>query len=250
MSKLLVMISVNGVTLASHLAGPETDQRRPGLVLCHGFPAQRSMSVAFGETYPELADRLSADSGWRVMSFDFRGTGESDGDFSLRGWLDDLHGAVGFLREQKVTSVFLAGFGTGGSLTILAAAEDPEIAGVTSFGAPAHFDDWANDPQRCLQRAKDSGAIKTEGFPEDFQAWAKQFSEVRPETLIGKIPPRPLMLVHGSADEVVSAEEARLLSDAAGPGAEMRIIGGATHDLRHDPRAVALLSGWMDRNKA
>ena len=29
--------------------------------------------------------------------------------------------------------------------------------------------------------------------------------------------------------------------------AELRIIAGAGHQLRHDPRAVAVLLGWLDR---
>ena len=37
-----------------------------------------------------------------------------------------------------------------------------------------------------------------------------------------------------------------MLSDDQG-SAELRIITGAAHDLRHDPRAVAILLGWLDR---
>jgi putative redox protein len=29
----------------------------------------------------------------------------------------------------------------------------------------------------------------------------------------------------------------------------MRIIDGAGHRLRHDPRAVAVLLGWLDRQR-
>jgi putative redox protein len=39
-----------------------------------------------------------------------------------------------------------------------------------------------------------------------------------------------------------------VLSDAHGH-AELRIVPGAAHDLRHDPRAVAVLLGWLDRQR-
>jgi putative redox protein len=32
--------------------------------------------------------------------------------------------------------------------------------------------------------------------------------------------------------------------------AELRVIAGAGHRLRHDPRAVAVLFGWLDRQRA
>ena len=40
----------------------------------------------------------------------------------------------------------------------------------------------------------------------------------------------------------------RLLAEAHG-AAELRIVAGAGHRLRHDPRAVAILLGWLDRER-
>ena len=42
--------------------------------------------------------------------------------------------------------------------------------------------------------------------------------------------------------------DARVMADAHGHG-ELRIVSGAGHDLRHDPRAVAILLGWLDRQR-
>jgi putative redox protein len=54
------------------------------------------------------------------------------------------------------------------------------------------------------------------------------------------------MVVHGSEDASVPVIDARVLADAHG-SADLRIISGASHDLRLDPRAVAVLIGWLDR---
>src|SRR5947209_320014 len=92
---------------------------RPGLVLCHGFPTEGKRAKVSGQTYPQLADRIAADAGWVVLTFNFRGTGESEGDFSLNGWLADLRQAVDHLLEvERVSGVWLAGFSTGGSLAL------------------------------------------------------------------------------------------------------------------------------------
>ena len=38
--------------------------------------------------------------------------------------------------------------------------------------------------------------------------------------------------------------------DDAHPGADLRIVPGGAHHLRHDPRAIAVLLGWLDRQRA
>ncbi|HWC09613.1 MAG TPA: alpha/beta hydrolase, partial [Acidimicrobiales bacterium] len=77
-------------------------------------------------------------------------------------------------------------------------------------------------------------------------AWARELGEIRPLSMIAKIPPRPLLLVHGSDDETVPLDDARALVEAAGEGVELRVVSSAGHRLRHDPRAVAVLLGWLE----
>ena len=81
----------------------------------------------------------------------------------------------------------------------------------------------------------------------DVEAWAGEFKKVQPLVSVAEIPPRPLLLLHGSDDPTVPVSDARALADAAGGEADMRVITGAGHRLRHDPRAVAALMGWMER---
>jgi putative redox protein len=66
--------------------------------------------------------------------------------------------------------------------------------------------------------------------------------------LASKLAPRPLLLIQGSDDDQVPALDARALADWHGT-AELRIITGAGHRLRHDPRAIAVLMGWLERQE-
>jgi len=217
-------------------------------VLCHGFPAGPGGAATSAQTYPQLADRLSADTGWAVLTFNFRGTGASEGDFSLAGWLDDLRAAIDhLLNTHGVRGVWLAGAGTGGSLALCEAGEDERVRGVATLSARADFGDWASDPARFLEHARSIGVIGDSAFPLDFDAWARELREIRPTALIAKIPPRPVLLVHGADDDDVPLDDARVLADAAGDAVELRVLSEAGHRLRHDPRAVALILGWMER---
>ncbi len=243
------VIDSDGLRLWAHTGRPtvESSSRRRGLVLAHGFPTGPRWSESSGRTYPEFADRLAADADWTVLAFNFRGTGESEGDFSMGGWLHDLQAAISHLIEtEKVDGVWLAGFRTGGSLAICAAAEDERVRGVATFGAPADFDNWAADPRRFVQTTRDLGVIRTAGYPGDLAAWAQELKEIRAIGCVDALQTRSLMIVHGSIDDVVPLSDARALADSA-EGCELRIITGAGHRLRHDPRAVAVLLGWLDR---
>ncbi|MCB0972426.1 MAG: alpha/beta hydrolase, partial [Acidimicrobiales bacterium] len=143
---------------------------------------------------------------------------------------------------------WLAGFGTGGGLCVAAAARRPEIAGVATLGTPADFKDWANHPRRLLQHARDIGAIHDRDFPPSMDQWTRQLREIKPADEAAAVAPRPMLVLHGSEDETVPSFDARALGDAHG-AAELRIVSGAAHDLRHDPRAVAILLGWLDRER-
>ena len=244
-----VEFTSGGVTLRGHLAHPHPSAAaRFGLVLCHGFPSDPPGQRNAPQSYPELADRLAAEAGWVVLSFDFRGAGGSDGQFSLAGWLADITAAVAHLRETtNVEGVWLAGFSTGGALALCAAGEDEDINGVATFAAPADFEGWAADPRRFLERARHVEVVTDKEHPADFEDWVRELREIRPINLIGKIPPRPVLVVHGGADEVVPLMDARALADAADGEVELRVLQGAGHRLRHDPRAIAVLLGWLDR---
>src|SRR5262245_32559480 len=99
-------IESEGVRLAAHLARPDPAATRTaapaGLVLGAGFPSGPGGGATSAQTYPAFADRLAAGTGWMVLTFNFRGTGTSEGNFSLRNWLADLDAARDWLVAEGV----------------------------------------------------------------------------------------------------------------------------------------------------
>lgn len=238
--------------LSGHLARPRiaAGTSVPGLIISHGFPHLDQGGRMSARSFPELADRIATEMGWMVLVYTFRGCGESEGDFSLLGWREDVLAAATFMKSQpEVHGVWAAGFGSGGSLSISAASIDLEIRGVAVMGSPADFDDWANHPRRLLQHARDTGIIRSASFPPVFEPWARETRAVSAVSVIGSVAPRPVLIIHGSEDDVVPVYDARTLAEAHGH-ADLRVIEGGGHQLRHDPRAVAVLLGWLDRQRA
>ena len=245
----MTTLEVDEGRLEHHLARPPGSVRgrtRCGLVIAHGMPIGEGAAANAPLTFPELADRVARDTGWLALTFSFRGAGRSAGAFSPGGWLRDLGAAVELLRAET-PSVFVAGFGLGGALALRAAAVDPEIGGAAALGAPADLEAAAADPARLADCAAESG-YRTAADAVDVDEWAADLRAIDPLAAAAAVPPRPLLVVHGSIDALVPVVDARVLSDAAEGSAELRVVAMAAHRLRHDPRAVALLLGWLQRH--
>jgi putative redox protein len=237
-----------GLRLEAHFARPQGLHRVPGLLVLPGFPRGPGGAATVGSTYAGLVDRIARDAGWAALTYAMRGTGASEGDFSIEGWLADIRAGVDALGARTdVTGVFLAGFRLGGTLAIVTAAQDDRIRGLASFSAPASLRKWVQDPAWFLQYAQNTGVLRTPGFPQNTAAWTRAIANLDIIGAAKEIAPRPWLLVHGTADDVVPVEDARTLAEAGGDGVELRLVPNAPHRLRHDPRAIAGLLGWIDR---
>jgi uncharacterized protein len=234
--------------LSRYLVHPAArSEPRPGVILCHGFPTGPLDARQSAGTFPELVDRMANELSFAALTFTFRGCGTSEGDFSLQGWVDDLRAAIDHLIvEANPSSVYLVGTSTGGSIATCIAADDPRIRGVALLSPRADFDDWAAQRRRFLEHARDIGAIRTPGFPRSFDDWGREFRRFRPVDAARRFAPRPMLVMHGDDDESIPPADARQISAAHG-SAELRILAGAGHRIRHDPRAIAVLLGWLDR---
>ena len=242
------------LTLSGYLARPlRSDGEvlrapRPAVVICHGLPAAPGGAATAGQSYHVLADRLAAEMGWSALVLNYRGCGASEGDFSLLGWVEDVRAAVDYVSERtRTTGVWVAGFGTGGAVAMRAAADSPTVRGVVSVGAPVDFGEWAANADRLLRHSRDTGVVRSDSFPANRQAWRDQFAGFSSTDAADRLAPRPLMVVHGSDDELVSSLDARAIADAHG-AADLRIIATGGHRLRYDPRCISLVLGWLDRH--
>lgn len=196
---------------------------------------------------PELAEQISHESGWTVASGTMSGVGDATGTFSGPQWRSDLAVMVERLYDHD-RPLSLAGFGLGGCLALRVAADDERVRGVATFATSADLASWCGSADSFHARVSRAGVVeKSQPLPSPSQL-RDGVMALNPCEAIAKVPPRRLLIGHGADDREVPVENARALFAAAGEHAELRIIQGAGHWLRADPRMVATLVGWMDRH--
>ena len=101
----------------------------PTLLLLHGFPGnEQNLDLA------QAARR----AGWNVLTFHYRGSWGSSGDFSFLNAADDTHAALAFLEDPAedaryhihAAHIAVAGHSMGGYMAADAAADDPRVVGL------------------------------------------------------------------------------------------------------------------------
>lgn len=219
----------------------------PAVVVCHGIPGRTKESGDPG--YPALAERLAWE-GFAAVIFNFRGTGPSGGNFDLLGWVRDLETGLEFLKERPQIDparIYLMGFSAGGAVAIYTGAHRKEIAGLVACASPAEFGDLLTDRglHEFLGYAREVGIIRDPDFPPSIFDWRQGFAEIAPVHWISAIRPRPILLLQGTADEVVAPRHARLLYEKAEGKAEIYEIEGAGHRLRLEEKAMARALKWL-----
>src|SRR5207248_5754219 len=138
---------------------------------------------------------------------------------------DDLISVVDYLSGRADVDgerIGALGFSMGGSATIMAAAREPRIKAVVADSAWQTAESW----------------LRPSWNPRDhFSRLSLKFSEWRAGIDLDKLRPidamqhlagRPVLLIHGSDDDVVLPEDSDALV-AAAPGAELWRIPGAKH---------------------
>jgi dipeptidyl aminopeptidase/acylaminoacyl peptidase len=242
-----VRLKADGLELAGELHIPSGRKVHPALCICHGIPAAPHDHSDKG--YTLLAQQF-CDAGFTTLIFNFRGTGKSQGNLDILGWTRDLQVALDFLYDLKEVDknhFCLLGFSGGAAVSIYAAGHDPRVSLVVTCACPADFGSLRQreTPVETIQRFREIGAIRDRDFPASIEEWQRGFETVSPINWVDKIPPRPLLLIHGDADELIPLQHAHRLYRKAKEPKELKIIAGAKHKMRLEKAAMDFVLDWL-----
>lgn len=189
------------------------------VVLVHGSGSDRTSGL--------VEARALAASGVGALVYDAPGHGESDGAVTW-GEADRvaLRAALAFVRSRPgVTAdrVGLVGFSAGGVIATQVAVKDPGVRALALVGTPTDLRALTHHEYRkwsWLSIGPALLALKVHGAELDFEP---------PRALVGAFAPRPVLVVSGAADQVVTEGMAKALFGAAGEPKQWLSVDGAGH---------------------
>ncbi len=194
---------------------PSEGEPKGTVIHFHGNAANVSAHVVLVKWLPA--------AGYNVLMFDYRGYGTSQGRVTRAGTILDGHAALDYALSRPDSHdlpAFFYGQSLGGAVAIVVAAERPEVRAVvaeSTFGsyrgiAAAHVYRIVKlDPlARLLARISISGGYD-------------------PLDVVGRLSPRPLLVIAAGADEICFPDLARQLYDAAGGPKDYWLVPRAEH---------------------
>ncbi len=243
-------MKADGLRLAAEIYIPEAKGPYPAVCICHGVPAKR-MPDPSDRGYPVLAERFCSE-GFVSLIFNFRGTGESEGNFDMSGWTRDVRAAIDYLfslEEVDKSRLSLMGFSGGAMASVYHAAHDDRVTSVVACACPARFFDISefSKLEEFLTHCRQVGIVRDSSFPPSLEEWANGFNMVSPTRWIDRISPRPLLIIHGDKDVTVPPSHALELYQKAREPKEIAIIKGAEHRLRLSQPAMDTALMWLKK---
>jgi dipeptidyl-peptidase-4 len=231
----------SAVIVAPH----DFDPRRSWPVIVHVYGGPLSQMV-LRSRHRYLLDQWIADHGFVVVSFDGRGTpGRGRAwERAIRGNLIDIPlgdqvealQALGHtIPSLDLTRVGIYGWSFGGFFSAMAAMRHPEVFRAGVAGAPVT--DWHDYDTHYTERYLDLPELNPRGYrASSTLTWAPGLA-------------RPLLVIHGTADDNVYFMHSLKLCDAlfrAGRDFEFLPLPGFTH-MVPDPVVAARLYGRIVR---
>jgi uncharacterized protein len=289
MAERVVHFFSEGTRLEGDLFVPEglsRGERRPGIVLCHGYSGIRELIL------PDYARKFVA-AGYVALSFDYRGFGGSEG---TRGRLipleqiDDIRNAITFaqtLAEIDPDRIGLWGTSFGGFHAPYAAGVDSRVkaaVGQVGGGDGERFLlDTRNQAEReaffrLLDEDRKSRVLTGKGsasdtatilaspqtrnfFKEVLPAYpqlkidvqwesAEKTLEYKPVDVVHKIAPRALLLIGAVDDDLCKIGDYRNLIARAGEPKKLVELPIKHYDIYQPEwveKSAALAIDWYDR---
>ncbi len=229
---------------------------RPTLLFLHGFTGQKTEAHRL---FVKTARALTR-AGFIALRFDFRGSGDSGGEFeeaSVTGWRRDARVAFDTLLKQPgvdTSRVGVIGLSMGGAVASHLVAGEPRVRSAALWSAVANGPEVVSvigTPEAMEHLAKHGWADRMGNKVS--AAFVKEFETMHPSNDLARSQ-CPVLIVHGTADETVPVAQADLFEAAARKAPNRRveklIVPFADHTYANvtlEARVIEATVAWFQR---
>ncbi len=217
------------------------------LLMLHGYGASK-------EDLLDIARALHEQGSFHLLLLDSRGHGASEGSTISFGHKEilDVRAALEFASshpECQGLPIGCYGVSMGGAVALLAAAQWEIIQAVVTDSTYADLPSTIARIQRLTYHIPriPLGQLAIWGAQLRLGCRVRNLS---PAAVVGRVSPRPVLLIHGTQDPTTPKEEAVALYDAAKEPKELWLIEGAEHVAgfyQHPQEYTRRITGFFQR---
>ncbi|RPA67783.1 alpha/beta fold hydrolase [Cyclobacteriaceae bacterium YHN15] len=239
----------DGFELSARLYLPLDEPPRFYAIFAHCFTCSKNFKAV-----SNISNMLSQ-LGIAVLSFDFTGLGNSEGNFEETGFssnVDDLLAAADFLEKNYEAPKLLVGHSLGGSAVIFAAAELDYVEAVVTIGSPANPKHVKKLFESDITTIKKEGSAKVNIGGRSFRIkndFVEDLESKNLPDLISKIR-KAFLFLHSPQDQIVDISNAAELYQNAHHPKSFVSLDGADHllsDENESKYAGELISTWSKK---
>ena len=283
MSEQRVTFKSGGLTLAGMVRVPDgvgAGERRPAFMVLHGFGSNMNA----GNVLKPCA--MLNELGYVTMRFDMPGCGESEGEKGRLICLEQVGAvseALSLLAQHpqvEPSRIAVLGSSFGAAVAVYAGGVDARIAAVVSASGWGHgerkfrgqhptpeafakFTAMLEEGRRHRERTGTSLMVprydivpipehmRGHVVPGSIQMFpaetAQSMYDFRAEEVVGRIAPRPLLLLHSASDSVTPVEQSIGLFRHAGQPTELHLFADTDHFMfaESNTRVRRIVQDWL-----
>ncbi len=219
-----------------------------GVVLGHCFTCTRHTGIL-----REAGAGLAA-AGFHVLRFDFSGNGQSEGVFietSYSKYITEMETAANFLKAYGVKWLGLAGHSMGAAVSVLAGVRLSGIRAICAIAGRL----TGMDPTRIFsldqrRQYQETGRLKFVSRGRHLELDSRFLNDMLSHDMPAAVASLsiPLLIVHGTRDEIVPADQALKAQSINPDHSELVIIPGADHffsQTEHRDLAARKIAEWF-----
>jgi uncharacterized protein len=272
-----------GLRLAGVLHLPEGGRGKcPAFLVLHGFGSNKDGGTAM------IAAKMFAGLGYCALRFDMRGCGESEGERGrviCLEQVEDTRAALGYLASRSdidPARIAVMGHSFGAAVAVYAAGVDGRVAACVSTGgwgdgeskfraqhaspeAWSRFSAMMEEGRRRKARGEPMQVPRYEIVPIPpglrgnlapgsimefpFEVVESMYT-FRANDVVGRIAPRPLLLLHPARDSVTPTEQSIELFRRAGQPCDLHLVAEVDHFMLSEGNTLVLdiVREWLKKH--
>ena len=238
-----------GEKLSAKIEYPIDQKPHNFAIFAHCFTCNKQFKAV------RYISRALTGEGFAVLSLDFTGLGESEGDFAettFSSSVDDLICAANYLAEHHRSPSLFIGHSLGGAAVILAASQIEDVNAIVTLGAPSAPQHVKHLLQSRIEEIEEKGVAQVSIGGRPFQVKKEFLDDLEEQDLGGLIRSmrKSFLFMHSPQDAIVGIDNAAELYKSARHPKSFISLDGADHLLSDENDACYagdVIANWAKR---